>query len=63
MSDVSAEMERMYEEKREMNKQTGVMSVSQVLKARELRWPLLSSMVLQMAQQMCGINAVCTMTC
>lgn len=58
MSDVSAEMQRMYEEKRDMNNQTSVMSVSQVLKARELRWPLLSGIVLQMAQQMCGINAV-----
>lgn len=59
MSDVSAEMEKMAEEKKEMINQAVVMSVSEVLKARELRWPLLSGIVLQMAQQMCGINVVC----
>lgn len=58
MNDVSAEMQKIYEEKRDMNDQTEVMTVSQVLKAKELRWPLISGIVLQIAQQMCGINAV-----
>lgn len=58
MGDVSAEMEKMAEEWKKMMNQPVVMSVSEVLKARELRWPLLSGILLQMTQQMCGINVV-----
>ena len=57
-SNVAAELEQMYVEATEMSNQESVMSIMQVLKDRTLRLPLLSGVILQMAQQLCGINAV-----
>lgn len=34
------------------------LSIISLLKSRELRWPLLTGLILNMTQQLCGINAV-----
>ena len=33
-------------------------SIGDIFKSTELRWPLLTSILLQILQQLCGINAV-----
>jgi len=54
---VSAELTKMYVEGSEMNS-LKAMSILEVLKSKELRWPLFSGMLLQFAQQFCGLNAI-----
>jgi hypothetical protein len=33
-------------------------SIVELFTLKELRWPLITSLVIQMSQQLCGINAV-----
>ena len=55
--DVSTELTKMYVESSEMGDQKN-MSIMELLKSSELRWPLMSGIVLQFAQTFCGINTV-----
>lgn len=54
---VSTELTKMYVEGAEMSSQNN-MSIKEVLMAKELRGPLFAGIVLQFAQQFCGMNAV-----
>ena len=47
----------MKQEARESNSDEAI-SMKELLTAKELRWPLITGLVLQLAQQLCGINAV-----
>lgn len=54
---VSTELTKMYVEGSEMSDQKNI-SIIELLRSKELRWPLISGVILQFAQQFCGINAV-----
>jgi hypothetical protein len=34
-------------------------SIIGLFRMKELRWPLITSLVIQISQQLCGVNAVC----
>jgi len=54
---VSTELTKMYVEGSEMSDQKNI-SIIELLRSKELRWPLISGVILQFAQQFCGINAI-----
>lgn len=56
-TDVSAEIEEMDQEAKE-SKSDSAISLKELFTAEELRWPLITGLILQLAQQLCGINAV-----
>jgi hypothetical protein len=56
-TDVSGEIEEMKKESRE-NKSDEAISIKDLFTITELRWPLITGLVLQLTQQLCGINAV-----
>ena len=55
--DVSDEIDAITAESREA-KSDRSLTISELFTTRELRWPLITSVVLQLTQQLCGINAV-----
>lgn len=54
---VSSELTKMYVEGSEMSSMKSK-GIFEVIKSKELRWPLLSGIILQFAQQFCGLNAI-----
>lgn len=54
---VSHEIEQMNHEARDSQHEQA-MSIWSLLKSSELRWPLLTGLILNITQQLCGINAV-----
>lgn len=56
-TEVSAEIDEMSREARE-TKSDEAISLKELFTAKDLRWPLLTGLVLQLTQQLCGINAV-----
>lgn len=56
-TDVSGEIEEMKKESRE-NKSDEAISIKDLFTITELRWPLITGLVLQLTQQLCGINAI-----
>ncbi len=55
--DVSGEIDAIKAESRE-SKSDRSLTISELFTTRELKWPLITSIVLQLTQQLCGINAV-----
>ncbi len=55
--DVSDELDAIKAESRE-SKSNRPLTICELLKSRELKWPLITSIVIQLIQQLCGINAV-----
>lgn len=56
-SSVEDEIEEMKREARE-SKSSEAISLKDLFTLKELRWPLITGIVLQLTQQLCGINAV-----
>ncbi|RNA35918.1 solute carrier family facilitated glucose transporter member 1-like [Brachionus plicatilis] len=56
-NNVSAEIEEMSNEAKE-TKSDEAISLKDLFTLSELRWPLITGLVLQLAQQLCGINAI-----
>lgn len=56
-TNVSDEIEQMNQESRD-SKSDEAISLGQLFTSPELRWPLLTGLILQLTQQLCGINAV-----
>lgn len=56
-SNVQYEIDQMNQEQRETKSDEAV-SVIELFTLKELRWPLITSLVIQISQQFCGINAV-----
>ena len=54
---VSAEIDGINQESRE-TKSSEAISLKELFTLKELRWPLITGLIIQMAQQLCGINAV-----
>jgi len=54
---VSHEIEQMNHEARDSQHEQA-MSIWSLLKSSELRWPLLTGLILNITQQLCGINAI-----
>lgn len=54
---MSDEIEEMKKESRE-TKTDEAISLKELFTLKELRWPLLTGLILQLTQQLCGINAV-----
>ena len=54
---VSDEIQQICQEARDTTSNE-TLSLKQVLMLKELRWPLFTGILLQVAQQLCGINAV-----
>ena len=55
--DVAHEIDEMKQEARESNSDEAI-SMKELFTIKELRWPLITGLILQLAQQLCGINAV-----
>lgn len=55
--DVSGEIDAIKAESRE-SKSDHSLTISELFTTRELKWPLITSIVLQLTQQLCGINAI-----
>jgi SP family facilitated glucose transporter-like MFS transporter 1 len=55
--DISDEIEEMNRESRESNSNEAI-SIMELFTLKELRWPLITGLIMQLAQQLCGINAV-----
>lgn len=56
-NDVSDEIEEINLEARDSNTDEGV-SLKELFTLKELRWPLLTGLILNLTQQLCGINAI-----
>jgi hypothetical protein len=56
-SNVQYELDEMNNEAKESKSDESV-SIVELFTLKELRWPLITSLVIQMSQQLCGINAV-----
>lgn len=54
---ITNEIEQMNHESREATSDEAI-SIFQLLRTSELRWPLITGLVLQLTQQLCGINAI-----
>ena len=58
-NDVEHEIDEMNQEARESSKANNeTISMKELFTLKELRWPLITGLVLQLTQQLCGINAV-----
>ena len=55
--DVSDEIDAIKAESREA-KSDRSLTIREFFTSRELKWPIITSVVLQLTQQLCGINAV-----
>jgi SP family facilitated glucose transporter-like MFS transporter 1 len=55
--DISDEIEEMNRESRDSNSNEAI-SIIELFTIKELRWPLITGLIMQLAQQLCGINAV-----
>jgi len=55
--DISDEIEDMNRESRESSSNEAI-SIVELFTLKELRWPLITGLIMQLAQQLCGINAV-----
>ena len=56
-TNVQYEIDQMNNEEKE-NKMDESVSVAELFTLKELRWPLITSLIIQISQQFCGINAV-----
>lgn len=56
-NDVSYEVEELKNAKRDAGTETSI-SIPQLFKLPEYRWPLITGLTLQLTQQLCGINAI-----
>ena len=56
-NNVGAEIDEMNNEAKESKSDESV-SIGELLTSAELRWPLITGLILQLTQQLCGINAV-----
>ena len=56
--DVNLDMDEIQSEAKDSSQNSNVVSFGKLLTSSKLRWPLITSLVLQIAQQLCGINAV-----
>jgi MFS transporter, SP family, solute carrier family 2 (facilitated glucose transporter), member 1 len=56
-TNVAHEIDQINQESRE-TKSDEAISLKELFTSSELRWPLITGLILQMAQQLCGINAV-----
>lgn len=56
-TDVSGEIDEIKQEARE-TKSDQAISLKELFTLKELRWPLLTGIILQLTQQLCGINAI-----
>ena len=54
---VQYELDQISQEQKE-NVSDSSISLGKLFTLKELRWPLITSLVIQMSQQLCGINAV-----
>jgi len=54
---VSTELRSLYVEGSEMSSQR-TLGIFELIKTKELRWPLMTGILLQFAQQFCGINVI-----
>ena len=54
---VQYELDQISQEQKE-NVSDSSISLVKLFTLKELRWPLITSLVIQMSQQLCGINAV-----
>ena len=57
-TNVNADLQEIYNESNNSAQNNKGISLFQLFTLKELRWPLITSLVLQIAQQLCGINAV-----
>jgi hypothetical protein len=57
-TNVSSEIDEILNEVNSSSSSTDNLSIIDLFKSKELRWPLITSLVLQVSQQLCGINAV-----
>jgi sugar porter (SP) family MFS transporter len=57
-NNVAAEIDDIKQESNKDSKSDEAISLKELFTLPELRWPLITGLVLQMAQQFCGINAV-----
>jgi MFS family permease len=56
--DVSDELQALYKESQKQSGSNEGVSLKSLLTASEYRWPLITAIVLQFSQQLCGVNAV-----
>jgi len=57
-NDVNADLREIYQEANPNGSSNDTVTMKHLFTSRELRWPLLTSIVIQMSQQLSGINAV-----
>ena len=57
-NDIEQEIDEMRQEARENSNSNEAISIKELFTLSELRWPLITGLVLQLTQQLCGINAV-----
>lgn len=57
-SNISYEIEQIIDEAKENQTENASISIRELFTLSELRWPLITGLVLQLAQQLCGINAI-----
>ena len=57
-NDVETEIDNMKAEINKESKNSSSVSMAQLFVRPELRWPLITGLVIQVSQQLCGINAV-----
>ncbi|CAF0876174.1 unnamed protein product [Brachionus calyciflorus] len=55
---VNSDLDEIENESKSSNQSQDSVSFGKLLTSSKLRWPLITSLVLQMAQQLCGINAI-----
>ena len=60
---VSYEIDELLNEVNSSSSSSNSVSIIDLFKSKELRWPLISSLILQVTQQLCGINAVSVCLC
>jgi hypothetical protein len=56
-TNVQYELDQINQEQKENTSDESI-SLWELCTLKELRWPLITSLVIQMSQQLCGINAV-----
>jgi len=56
-TNVQYELDQINQEQKENTSDESI-SLCELFTLKELRWPLITSLVIQMSQQLCGINAV-----
>jgi hypothetical protein len=60
-ADIDAELDEMRQEAEnsaKANATSETISLTQLFTIKELRWPLITGIILQLTQQLCGINAI-----